>query len=339
MGRVKKKTEQAIGKVNRYLTKDLWSAEFLTMGKWRRRLHIHQQAIIICTRDFFRNRIGREAVALSFFSTMAAVPLLALILFITSGVGLEQMLEAKLYSTFPDSGELIEFILGIAQNMVGATENGAFGWISFLTFIWLVLWLMIQIGVAFNRVWHIKGMGQRKIITKLVVYLGFMISVPFVILLFLSGWAYYIRFFVSLSSKLGAFSFITENIFWLIYYVVASFALSMMYKLIPAKKVHYAAALKAAFIVGIVYVAVQYLYMGTQILVTRISGVYGVLAFVPLFMVWMNLSWQTVLYGATLSSAFHEIQEWKDVEYKLADYEKIESVIEKNNQNDSNEQQ
>lgn len=260
-----------------------------------------------CAVNFFRNRIGREAVALSFFSTMAAVPLLALVIFISGGFGLEEILETRLLSTFPGSEELINFILGIAHNMVNATKNGAFGWISFLTFVWLVLWLMIQIGVAFNRVWHIND--GRKLITRVAVYLGLIICIPFVILLFLSGWAYYIRFFEIFEGRLGFFSFITRNVFWLIFYGVASLALSVMYKFIPAKRVHYAASLRAGFLVGIIFVAIQYLYMGTQVFVTRISGVYGFLAFVPLFMIWMNLSWQTILFGATLSEAFHRIQD------------------------------
>ena len=266
-----------------------------------------KESIILCTRNFFRDRIGREAVALSFFSTMSAVPMVAVILFVTSGFGLEEMLENMLYSTFPDSSGLINYILGIAHNMVSATEKGAFGWISFLTFVWLVFWLMIQIGVAFNRVWHIKG-GQRKVWKKIAVYFGFLVAMPFVLILFLSGWAYYARFIGALNGHLGAFSFITKNIFWVIFYGIASIALSVMYKFIPATKVRYSAALKAAFLVGVVFVVIQYLYMGTQVMVTRISGVYGALAFVPLFMVWMNLSWQTILYGASLSCSFQQIE-------------------------------
>lgn len=324
--KVRNRTES----IRSFISRDIWILDFSAMGKWRKSISLHLQAIIICTRNFFRDRIGREAVALSFFSTMAAVPLLASIIFVSGGFGLEQMLETKLLSTFPGNVELINFILGIAHNMVDATENGTFGWISFLTFVWLVLWLMIQIGVAFNRVWHVKG--QRKIITKVAVYFGLFICIPFVILLFLSGWAYYIRFFEILDGKLGAFHFITRNIFWLIFYGVASLALSVMYKFIPAHKVHYRAALKASFLVGVVFVAIQYLYMGTQVVVTRISGVYGVLAFVPLFMIWMNISWQTILYGATLSEAFHRIREWEIAEKRLEEEERKELALQQQKQ-------
>lgn len=326
MGKVKDMTGKMIRNVSNYVSKDLWTANTSTMSKWKKGLSLHLQAIVLCTRHFFRDRIGREAVALSFFSTMSAVPLIAVILFISSGVGLEEMLENMLITTFPDSSGLINYILNIAGNMVSATEKGAFGWISFLTFVWLVFWQMIQIGIAFNRVWHVKG-RKRKLWKKIAVYFGFLISIPFVLLLFLSGWAYYVRFIGILSGKLGFFSFITENIFWIIFFGIASIALSVMYKLIPATKVHYGAALKSAFIVGVVFVVIQYLYMGTQVLVTRISGVYGALAFVPLFMVWMNLSWQTILYGASLSCAFQQIEDWEAEETKPSESEtKVETT-------------
>jgi membrane protein len=39
----------------------------------------------------------------------------------------------------------------------------------------------------------------------------------------------------------------------------------------------------------------------------RLNAVYGVLAAIPLFLIWMNFSWQIIIYGAELTRAFQEV--------------------------------
>lgn len=312
--------------VIKFFTVDLWVLDFSELSKFKQKLAKHLQAIVMCTRNYFKNRIGREAVALSFFSTMAAVPMVAVVLFISSGFGLAEMLDTMLRTSFPDSNKLIDVIVKVANNMIGATENGLFGWISFLTFVWLVFWLMIQVGVAFNRVGRVRK--PRKLWRKVVVYMTILIMIPFVLILFLSGLGYYLRFLGILNDQLGSFSFLTTNMFWLVFYGIAALILSLMYKFIPSEKVRYGAALRSAFIVGIVFVGIQYLYMGTQLMVTRLSAVYGVLAFIPLFMVWINLCWQTILYGASLTFAFDELDKLDEAERNLRAYEEKEKELE-----------
>ena len=70
---------------------------------------------------------------------------------------------------------------------------------------------------------------------------------------------------------------------------------------------HYRHALKAAIVSGILFTGVQYLYLETQVMVAKQSAVYGVLAAIPLFMIWLNIGWSIVLYGAELSYAFQNV--------------------------------
>ena len=51
----------------------------------------------------------------------------------------------------------------------------------------------------------------------------------------------------------------------------------------------------------------QFLYLQTQMFVTRLNAVYGVIAAVPLFLIWLNFSWQIVIYGAQLSFGIQNI--------------------------------
>ena len=63
----------------------------------------------------------------------------------------------------------------------------------------------------------------------------------------------------------------------------------------------------AVLISGILFTGVQFLYLETQVMVSKQSAVYGVLAAVPLIMIWLNIAWTLILYGAELSFAFQNV--------------------------------
>jgi membrane protein len=66
----------------------------------------------------------------------------------------------------------------------------------------------------------------------------------------------------------------------------------------------------AASISAIAFTAVQFLYLETQLLVTRLNGVYGTFAAIPLFMIWLNISWNIILMGAEISYAFQHVDNY-----------------------------
>lgn len=308
----------------KFLTKDIWALDFSQLSDARKRFVKNMQAFILTAKGFGNERIGREAIALSRFTTLAFIPMIAVVLFVSNGFGLDQILEKTLADSFPSSSQLVQVIMNYARNIVQATENGAFGWISFLSFVWTVIWLMINVGIAFNRIWQVKQ--PRRTWKRLLIYLAVLLATPFVLMLFLSGWAYYVRFIGLLKGHLGAFSFITTNMFWLAFYGIVVLALSVMYKFIPLAKVRYGSALKASLIVGVVFVILQYLYMGTQVMVTRLGAVYGALAFIPLFMIWLNLCWQIILFGAELSRGYTLVDYREARERGLTDLSEEEAL-------------
>jgi len=309
----------------KFLTKDIWALDFSELSEARKRFIRSVQAFLLTAKEFTVGRVGREGIALSWFTTLAFVPMIAVILFITNGVGLDEVLRDTLTASFPTSTQLIDVIADYARNLIKSTDNGVFGWISFLSFVWTVVWLMINIEIAFNRIWHVRE--PRKLWKRITVYFAIMLLTPFVLILLFSGWAWYARFIGLLEGRLGAFQFITTNMFWVAFYAVVVLALSVMYKFIPHAKVRYGSALKAALYVGVVFVAIQWFYMGTQVMVTRLGAVYGALAFIPLFMVWLNLCWQTILFGAELSRGYTLVDYREAKERGLSDLTPEEAVL------------
>lgn len=97
---------------------------------------------------------------------------------------------------------------------------------------------------------------------------------------------------------------------WVLFAAVAILTFSAMYKFIPNAKVDYSNALRAAVLSGAAFTVVQYLYLETQVFVTRLNAIYGAFAAVPLFMVWINMGWFIILIGAELSYAFQHVDNY-----------------------------
>ena len=116
--------------------------------------------------------------------------------------------------------------------------------------------------------------------------------------MFGTGIAYYTNMTNLLGLDLSDLRLITRILGYITFYVIAVFTMSVMYKYIPAVKIKYSNALKAAVIAGIIFVAFQYLYLETQVFVGRLNKAYGVVAAIPLFLIWLNFSWQIIIYGA-----------------------------------------
>lgn len=294
-----------IKRILRFLTVDIWSLDLTDLSKWKARLVKDVRTIQVMLNTFREQKMGFQISALSFQSTMAIVPMIAIAFFFASGVGLADLLEQFLYQNVSNTG-LIDTVMKAANNILDTAQSGWFGFISMLTFVWIVIWLMIRVEMVFNNAWRVDK--PRKWWKQISVIFIIMMLSPFVILLFFSGSIVYSNV-LELLPKFVYSDHLKSFLSWLIFAAAAVLVISLMYKYIPACKVRYRHALKAALYAGIVFTVLQYLYLETTVMVAKASAVYGVLAAVPLFMVWLNWGWTIIIYGATLSYGFQTVDE------------------------------
>ena len=293
--------------VAHFLGEGIWNIDFAGLSPKRGKLYKHLKIILITHRHFQSLRCGREAVALSFFTTMATVPLLAVILLIASHFGLFELLTEIISGLFINNPETGDMVLGWANNIVGLSSGGGFGIISTITFLWLVLWMMLCVEDAFNRIWDVGKSAN--ILRRIIVSISIIILSPFVLVMFFYGVTYFTRF-VGILGGSKLVNFVTSYLFWIIFYALAVLVISVMYKFIPHAKCKYSACFRAALISGLGFVIIQYLYLETQIVVTRLNAVYGAVAAIPLYMMWLNFCWFDILFGVDLSYAYQHVNEY-----------------------------
>ncbi len=292
--------------VRRFLAVDIWNINVQSIGRARKSFYNTLKVVILTIKDLAKVRLGLYSISLTFFTMLALVPFLAVMFFVTGGFGLGNHLEYVLMHSFDAiDEEILQGIIASANNIVASGRKGIFGAISFLTFIWTIIWLIMNIERSFNVVWNVER--ARSIGKRLLYYFGFLLVAPFIIVLFLSVSVFFNNALGNYGVKIWHFRTISAFVQWLSYYIVCVFAFTVVNKYIPNTPVGWKVSLRASIITAFAFVLLQFIYTGTQLVVTRLNAVYGAFAAIPLFLVWLNISWTIILIGAEIAHALQNI--------------------------------
>ena len=143
-------------RLKRFIRDDIWTLELEDLSKAKARFIKYLKVMMITIKTFSSEKIGFQAVALSFFSTMSVVPFIAIVFAITGGFGLADKLKEFLYGYFNNSQQTIDMVLGFAQNIIDTAQSSLMGLISALLFLWIVIWMMMNVERVFNNVWKVQ---------------------------------------------------------------------------------------------------------------------------------------------------------------------------------------
>ena len=295
--------------VVRFLTHDIWHFDTIAFGRGTALGVRYLKILLITIRSMSAHKVGLQAAALTFFTMIAIIPFVALVYAITKGFGFTKELESIIYANFSGQEEIVQRILEFANNLLDTSKSGLFGIIGSATFLWSIIWVMISVEQAINNVWQVKNSSSfgRKVLiyTGLIIFSPALIGASFLIPLsyntFLQSIGLHFKFLTSLEPIVG----------WLMLFLFLGGLIFAAYKLIPNTKIETMPALYAAIITTIASMAMQALYLETQIFVSRLNAIYGAFAAIPFFMFWMQMNWFLILLGAELSFAFQNIDCYK----------------------------
>ncbi len=294
-------------------TDRIWGLETdIASSTWQKAVRFIK-LVRITLDSFAEHRMGFQCVALSYFVTLAIIPLVAFIFFISNGLRIADKVSDLLLTVLPNNLELVNIAMAKANNIIDAAQSGPVGIASALMFLWTIIWLMFQTERVFNNVWGIRKI-PRKTYKRFGFYFGLLFLIPFVVIIFCYGIALYSNAVSLIGLKQES---LRKFVSWLIFYGITALTLAAAYKYIPACKVIFKHALNSALFSALIFVGFQYLYLEPQVFVSRLNTVYGVIAAIPLFLIWLNFSFQIIMYGAQLTYALQHIDDYKLDEYKL----------------------
>jgi membrane protein len=314
----------------KHLNKIIWYTPLSEISKGRTFLIKQLRIVVLAARGFLKDKVQLQASALTFYSLLSIIPVVAIAFAIAKGFGLDQDLQTLITDKFQSNQALLKEVLQIARNALEETRGGYIAGVGMIILFWSVISLLEHIESSFNHIWQIRS--SRPWYRKTTDYLTIMLVSPVFIILSSS-----ITYFVSMEltdfmSRAPILSFFKPIISFLIKlspYFLSWIALTILFIVMPNAKVKFMPAMISGIISGTILQFLFWLYLDLQFGITKLSAIYGSFAAVPLFIIWLQSSWIIVLLGAELSFANQNVSryEFESEALNVSNYQKRALVI------------
>jgi membrane protein len=292
-----------------FITKGIWSIQARELNKRMASILKGIRIFILSVRGFTEDKIQLRASALTLYTLLSVVPIFALGFGIAKGFGMDAYLKKQLVNNLESNQEFLTKVIDFANNLLERTKGGLVAGIGLLILFWTVIKVFINIESSFNDIWQIKK--SRSFARKFSDYLSLMFISP---VLFISASASNVFIYETLHSvddRVKIIGYVSPLIFFLlklIPYFLIIVLFTLVYIIMPNTKVNFKAGLTGGIFAGIVFLLVQWIYVKGQIGVSQYNAIYGSFAALPLFIIWIQLSWQIVLLGAKISYSTQNIE-------------------------------
>ena len=262
------------------------------------------RTLVFASKGFETRQGPLHASALTFYSLLSLVPLAAMAFGVAKGFGFEQMLERELLKHFAAQQEVVLQVIAFARNMLDNTRGGLIAGVGVAVLFWSVIKVLGRIEENFNHIW---GVTSRPLVRKLSDYLTVMIVAPVLLIMSGSVTVFIATQVSAISSQVGLENMVDPAISMglaLAPYMLLWILFTLLYLIMPNTKVRLGSAVLGAVLTGTAYQFLQEAYVTFQIGVSSYNAIYGSFAALPLFLVWLQLSWIIVIFGAEIVHAF-----------------------------------
>ena len=306
------KIVEIITKCIRFVRTDIWRIRLEELPFGKSFLLRQLRVIILTLRGYNDDRCLLRASSLTFFTLLSIVPIVAVFFGIAKGFGFERRLERELFQRFPGQEDVLNQIINFANSLLQQTQGGLIAGVGLLVLFWAVLKVLGHIERAFNDIWQIKE--SRSWIRKFSDYLAIMLIAPIFILMSGSITVFIKAQVSQITQKVSYLDVLNPFIYFLFEsmpYILIWILFTILYIIMPNTKVSLKAGLLGGVVAGTLYQIAQWAYITFQISAAQINAIYGSLAALPLFLIWLQISWWIVLFGAELSFASQNVDTYE----------------------------
>ncbi len=291
--------------VGEFLRFRIWDPEISRMPRWQGFVYRQLRVAVIFVKGFTAGRIQLRASAMTFTTLLTIGPVLVIALSVLQAFGALRGLQDQLESFLLDNlspGSQEQF-RGWLYTFFESVRSGAFRGISLMVLFGGMLGLLGSIEQAFNDIWGVhrgRSLFQRfSTYTTLMVFGPILIGISLSFTATVETWA--------LRSWIATLSPVVREFFGvgmkLLPPILTGFAFTLLYTIMPNVKVNVRASLPAGLVAGVLWEVSKIGYTTWLRHASHYGTLYGSLAAVPLFLIWVYVSWLVVLFGAQLAFA------------------------------------
>ncbi len=280
-----------------FLQDDIWRVTDDEVSKSQGFFYNAIKIATLSVREFSQGRILNKASALTFNTLLSSIPILAILFAIARGFGFSNLLEMQFRSSLEGQSEAAETVLGLIDSYLVHAKSGIFIGVGLVMLFGTTLSLTNNIERTFNYIWQVKK--PRTLYRKTTDYFSILLLLPLLIVLS-SGISIFMSTAMKSMEDFALLAPIMKFLVRLVPFILTSAMFTGAFIFIPNTKVKFRYALVPGILSGVAFQAFQYLYIGSQLWVSRYNAIYGSFAAIPMFLLWAQISWSICLYGVEL---------------------------------------
>lgn len=294
-----------------FFASDVWSVPLAGLAKGRARLYRASRVLYSAYRGFGENRLTFRAAALTYYSTLSVVPFLAFAFSVLKGFGAydrltNEFLRPYVARTFGENQQLSQ-AMDVVLRFVERTDVSSLGTVGVAFLLYTSISLLSSIEETLNLIWGART--RRSLLRQITDYTTLLVTTPLFVLVATTiataassssvvAWArdaWGIGPILNLLPRLTSVAFTFAAIF-------------VLYILLPHVRARALSALLGAAIAAVAWQLALVLHVDFQSGVARYNALYASFAAVPIFLVWVYVSWTIVLAGAQLAASHQNEQ-------------------------------
>ena len=256
------------------------------------------KTLVVTIKFFTAKRVMAKASALTYSTLLAIVPILAVVFAIARGFGYNKYIEVWFRDILASQPQAAETIIGWVNSYLVHTQSGLFLGIGLVFMLYTVLMLVNNIEETFNEIWQVNS--SRSLYRSFTNYMAaFFLSPIFIIVT--TGFSMVLTTVASSMPDVLMLGTVVRRLLDFLPYVLLSALFVGLYVSMPNTHVNWRCAIVPGIIAGVGIQWLQLFYVHSQIWVTGYNAIYGSFAALPLFMLWVQISWTICLFGAELT--------------------------------------
>ena len=299
-------------KMLQFFKTDIWRIRLKTYPRCKSFFLKQLRVIVLAVRGFAEDKCKFRASALTFYSLLSVVPVVAVLFGIAKGFGLEKRLETELMDQMQGHEEIAEKILGFANSLLENSRGGLIAGLGVAFMFWAIIKVLSNIENSFNDIWGIKT--SRSLRGRVSSYFSMILVCPFLLIMASSAT---VAISSGVQAALQQFD-VFENIgsfvmvlLKLLPYCAIWIMFTFVFIFMPNTKVRLRSAFLAGVVAGTAFQITQWLYVNFQVGAAKYGAIYGSFAALPLFLIWLHMSWLVILFGAELSFAHQNVETYE----------------------------
>lgn len=294
-------------RVRKFTNTDVWLVEIDKLPRLKSVLYKQIQMTLYVWREFWRDNSLLRASGLTYTTLLTLVPLLALMFALLKGLGVQRVLEPIVLERLTGGSHAVTQQI---MEYVSRIHVGSLGTLGITFLFGTMVLVLTNIEMAFNQIWQVDR--GRPWLRKCSDYLGLVVILPVAMFVAVSLTTFVKSHLVT--QELLTIDFLGRLYVYLLKlapFFIMWLAFSFIYLFMPNTKVNPVSASAGGIIGGTLWQFCQWAYIHYQFGFSTYGAIYGPLSQLPMFLIWVFVSWIILLLGAEIAFAHQNLARFR----------------------------